>query len=300
MTPSKKILFFGNERLVSGLPSTTAPTLRDLIDAGYEIVGVVSHHAGGQSRNDRALEVAAIAEAEGIPVFLPHTPAEIIDELRGLGADIAVLSSYGRIVPKEVIDLFPLGIVNIHPSLLPKYRGPTPIESAILSGDTSAGVSIMQITPEMDAGPVYAQESIDLSGHEDKFELYDRLSTIGSQLLLRTLPSILDGSLLPAPQDESRATYSRLLRKEDAMIDPSAISATDAERRVRAYLGFPKTKITLYEQTVIITKAHVSSTPGGLSVECQDGDYLVIDELIGPSGRRMAGRDFKNGYAAGA
>jgi methionyl-tRNA formyltransferase len=151
---SKTILFFGNERLVSGLSSTDAPILSGLIEQGYNVAAVISHHSESRSRKNRPLEVAAIAEAHGIPVLTPDRPADIYDELAFFHADAAVLSAYGRIVPQKIIDLFPLGIINIHPSLLPKYRGPTPIESAVVNGDKETGVSIMSLSAEMDAGPV--------------------------------------------------------------------------------------------------------------------------------------------------
>src|SRR5688500_17078175 len=211
---SKTLIFFGNERLVSGLKRTNAPTLRALINAGYHIAAVVSHHTGSRSRSNRKLEVAEIAAAHNIPVLLPNRPIEIIDTLRNLNADAAVLAAYGRIIPQSIIDLFPKGIINIPPSLLPKYRGPTPIESAILNGDSETGVSIMQLTAGMDEGPVYAQSKITLSGDETKFDLFEKIAPIGADLLIRILPSILDGSLKPAPQEASAATYCNLLTKE--------------------------------------------------------------------------------------
>lgn len=295
---NKRLVFFGNERLVSGLKHTDAPILRGLIKAGYDIAAVVSHHSDGASRNNRELEVAEIAKAHDIPLLLPNKPSEIINELRALNADAAILVAYGRIIGQSVIDLFPHGIINIHPSLLPKYRGPTPIESAIINGDTQTGVSIMQLTAGMDEGPVFAQATVDLKGFETKFDLYDVLAKQSATLLFDTLPQILSGELAPQEQ-QGEPTYSHLLDKNDGRLDPSSITATQAERSVRAYLGYPKTKLTVLGQPVIVTKAHISSeqkTP--LDLMCQDGEFLSIDELIGPSGRSMSGTAFLNGYAA--
>ncbi len=294
-----KIIFFGNERLVSGLKSTDAPLLKGLIERGYEICAVVSHHSDSHSRNDRALEVAEIAKQHDIPVLLPNRPTDIKDELIAMNAEVAVLEAYGRIIPQSIIDIFPKGIVNIHPSLLPNYRGPTPIESPIMNGDSQTGVSIMQLTSGMDSGPVYVQQSVELTGRETKFDLYEILAAKGAELLFDALPRILDGSLTAAPQDESRATYCKLLDKSDGLLDPSKLTAVEAERRIRAFLGFPKTKVTILNQSIIITKAHVSreqKTP--LDIACQDGEYLSIDQIIGPSGKTMNAEAFLNGYAA--
>lgn len=298
---NKRIVFFGNERLVSGLPETNAPILKGLIERGYMVVAVVSHHSDSKSRNKRPLEVAEIAKAHNIPLFLPNNPSDIIDDLRSLNPDIGVLVAYGRIISRTIIDLFPHGIVNIHPSLLPRYRGSTPIESAILHGDTETGVSIMQLSPGMDEGPVYAQAAYTLSGDESKFTLYNELSELGTTLFFDTFPSILDGSLSPTPQDSSRVTYTSQFSKADSLLDPLKYSAAEAERRVRAHAGFPKTKLTFHNQLIIITKAHVASTPKTpLDVRCRDGVYLAIDELIAPSGKQMNAAAFLNGYAAGA
>ena len=295
---SSKIVFFGNERLVSGLPATDTPILRSLIENGYNIVAVVSHHSDGQSRSNRALEVGDIAKQHNIPVLLPESPDDIIDQIKAMNADAAVLVAYGRIISQNVIDIFPKGIINIHPSLLPKYRGPTPIESAIANGDNETGVSIMKLTAGLDEGPVYTQQIVSLNGHETKFDLYEKQASVSTTLLLEILPQILDGSLHPKPQDNDQATYSKSLSKEDGQLDTAKLSADQAERLVRAYLGFPKTKINIMGHNIIIIKAHTSTqakTP--LDLLCSDGAYLSIDELIAPSGRQMDAKAFLNGYA---
>lgn len=296
---SKTLIFFGNERLVSGLKTTNAPVLTGLIEHGYDVAAVVSHHSDGKSRSNRPLEVAEVAAAHHIPIFLPGRPIEIYEQLVAIHAEVAVLVAYGRIIPQSIIDIFPKGIINIHPSLLPRYRGPTPIESAIASGDTETGISIMQLTAGMDEGPVYAQTAIPLQGMETKFNLYQQLAGAGAELLLQILSSILDGSLQPQPQDASKATYSQLLSKKDSWLDTSAHTATEAERLVRAYLEFPKTKVTVLGHEIIITKAHVATkakTP--LDLVCRDGAFLSIDELVAPSGRTMESNAFLHGYTA--
>lgn len=294
------LIFFGNERLVSGLPSTDAPILRALIQHGYRIAAVVSHHSESKSRNNRRLEVAEIAHEHSIPVLLPNNPVEILDQLKSLNAEAAVLVAYGRIIPQSIIDIFPKGIINIHPSLLPKYRGSTPIESAILTGDSETGVSIMRLDAKMDEGPIYAQSVLSLSGTEDKFDLYNTVAKESVHLLLETLPKILDGSLASTPQTSENATYSNQLSKKDSALDTSSYTAIECERIVRAFLGFPKTKLTILGHSIVITKAHVAfEKETVLDVECKDGSIISIDELVGPSGRTMNAKAFLNGYAAG-
>ena len=299
MTISKTLIFFGNERLVSGLTSTNAPILTALIESGYTIAAVVSHHLDGQSRNNRKLEVAEVAAAHNIPVLLPNNPIDIVDQLKSMNAEAAVLVAYGRLIPQNIIDIFPKGIINIHPSLLPKYRGPTPIEAAIANGDQQTGTSVMQLSAGMDEGPIYAHKTIPLSGAETKFDLYETQARISKDLLLEVLPSILDNSLKPIPQESEQATYSALLSKADTLLEPSSYMAIEHERRIRAHLGFPKTKINVLGHDIIITKAHISdSTQTVLDITCKDNSILSIDELIAPSGRLMNAAAFLNGYSA--
>lgn len=295
MTPiSAKIIFFGTEDF-----SLTA--LTGLIEGGYDIAAVVTKPDSKRGRGQvlTAPSVKVLAQRHNIPVWQPVSLIDIADDVRALQPVTGVLVSYGKIVPQAIIDLFTPGIINVHPSLLPKYRGPSPIESAILNGDISTGVSIMQLSRAMDAGPVYAVKNHPLQGTETQAELYHTLAVIGTDLLLETLPAILDNSLTPTEQDDTKAIYCSLLSKSDALLDPATLSATDAERRVRAYLDYPKARIIHGDATLIITKAHVSPTKNTpLDVQFKDGAFLVIDELISPTGRRMDAGAYLRGHLA--
>jgi methionyl-tRNA formyltransferase len=293
---SPRIVFFGNERLVSGLTHTDTPVLKGLIEEGYDVVAIVSHYTESRSRNARPLEVADIAKEHDIPLFLPAKPMEIYDTLLELNADVAILVAYGRIIPQKIIDLFPAGIINVHPSLLPKYRGPTPIETPIARNETETGVSIMQLTSGMDEGPVYAQETISLTSHDTKFSVYESLVTKSADLLLQVLPHILDGSLQPISQNDKESTYCQLLTKKDAFIDPAILTASQADAHVRAYLGFPGTRLTIGSIEVILTKTHVSDVPTDLSIECADGKFLAIDTLKPLGKKEMPVQAFLAGY----
>ena len=304
MTPSATILFFGNERLASGL-ATTAPALRGLINSGYRVAAiVVAQNEIGKSRSQRTLEVADIATEHGIPLLSPHDLMSARDELKAYDADIAVLAAYGKIVPKAVLDIFPAGIINIHPSLLPLHRGSTPIESAILRGESETGVSLMRLSPKMDAGPVYAQHSIALDGSETKQALCTRLDQMGALMLLDALPAILDGRLKPSPQDDLQATYDQQLTKADADLDWQQ-PAEQLAREVRAHAVWPRSRCTIGAQTVIVTDVHVAlgnGAPGALHVAdgqlgiFTGGGVLVIDRLIPLGKNEMSAADFLRGY----
>jgi methionyl-tRNA formyltransferase len=297
MSKSKKLVFFGNERLATGINYTDALTLKSLIDSSYEVAAVISNYTEGRSRNARELEIAKVAEEKNIPVLLPTHLVDIKDDIKNMNAEFGVLVAYGRMVPKNIIDIFPHGIINIHPSLLPIYRGPTPIEQAIVDGVSETGTSIMRLVPKMDAGPVYVQESIDLSGHESKEDLAAALLSLGSRLLIENLPSILDGSLPPTPQNSTTATYTHLLKKEDGHIKWDK-SAQDIERKIRAFSGFPKSRAKVMEQDIIIIKARVAKdkADGSLVLECKPG-WLEILELTAPSGKTITGAEFLRGYS---
>jgi methionyl-tRNA formyltransferase len=289
---SKTIIFFGTEDF-------SATVLTRLIEGGYRIAAVVTKPDTKRGRGHQLAMplVKEIALKHGIEVWQPQKVAEINERIAALGDVAGVLVSYGKIIPKSTIALFNPGIINVHPSLLPKYRGPSPIESAIANGDSKTGVSIMQLSPEMDAGPVYAVREYQLTGTETRPELYVSLADFGASLLLQVLTEILNGDLNPTTQDESQATYCKLLSKDDADLDLTVLGAAKAEQLIRAHLGFPKSKLTINGHTIIVTKAHVSEqqkTP--LDLLCADGAYLSIDELIAPSGRSMNQAAFLRGY----
>lgn len=295
---SKTLLFFGNERLSTGFVPDGAPTLQALVDNGYLIKAVIAHNNQTNSRAKRELEIETTAKKHGIPVLLPENPVDIANDLAKFQADAAVLVAYGRIIPQPVIDMFPLGIINIHPSLLPRYRGPTPIEQAIREGAKTTGVSLMKLGAGMDNGPVYAQQTVSLTNHETKHGLTSRLQKAGRDLLIQHLPAILNGSLTPQAQDNSQATYTSLLAKQDGMLDLTK-PADMLEREVRAFGAWPKSRLKLNGATIIVTKTKVArnKTDGGLIVECGKGTFLEIEELIAPNGKKMSGAAYLRGHA---
>lgn len=290
---SKTIVFFGTDEF-------SVVALQGLIEVGYNIAAVVTKpdNKSGRGQQLKMSVVKKLAIENNIDVWQPDKVPEINENIIQLNTSVTgILASYGKIIPKSTIDLFTPGVINVHPSLLPIYRGPSPIESAITNGDKKTGVSIIQLTPEMDAGPIYGYIVHELSDNETRLTLRETLAYTGATTLLTLLPGIFDGSIIAAPQNDSEAVYCKLLSKEDAFLNPNGTTATTAERLVRAHLGFPKTKVNILGHNIVITKAHVTDeqkTP--LDIQFKDGNYLSIDELVAPSGRTMLAREFLNGY----
>ncbi len=269
-----KVVFFGNEKLATGIEPAKPVIQNALVAVGFDIEQTVT----GKLKD-----------------LKPHK------------AKLAVLAAYGRIIPQSVLDEFPLGIINVHPSLLPLHRGPTPIEQTILDGTFKTGVSIMRLTAGMDEGPLYKQKTVHLTGKESKAELATILQRLGSELLVETLPLIASGQLKPRLQPHpSRATYSKKLTKEDGVIDWNK-PATQIEREIRAYLGWPGSRSTLAGKEVLITAAHVANTSGEagqvkvsgkkLMVYCGN-DALVIEKLKPVGKNEMTAQAFIAGYGS--
>jgi methionyl-tRNA formyltransferase len=221
-------------------------------------------------------------------------------------ASIAVLVAYGKIVPQSVIDIFPHGIINIHPSLLPLHRGSTPIESVMLNGAIETGVSIMSLQLAMDTGPVYSQTKIDLKGNESKQELADSLLRIGSEQLPVLISAIVAGDVVPVEQNNDKATYDEQIQKSDGMIDWNK-SAKRIEQEIRAYTGWPQSHASLNGIDCVIIAARIlderiTGEIGSLfihekklAVVC--GENALILETIKPAGKKeMDSAGFLNGY----
>ncbi len=290
---SPKIIFFGTE-------DHSLSSLKALVDNGFNVVAVITKPDAKSGRGQRLTSppVKVYAKSQNIEVWQPTKLAELSDKIKDLQPVTGVLVAYGKIIPKSIIDLFSPGIINLHPSLLPRWRGPSPIEATIINQDEQAGVSIMLLDAEMDSGPIYTQASVQLSGHETKPELYNQLFTLGNELLVDNLLPIINGELTAQAQDDSKATYCSLLSKKDSLVDPSEMTSLQIYAHVRAYLGFPRTKMRLRDQhPLIITKIHLSDTAEtDLSFRCTDEKYIIIDNLIAPSGKQISAKAYLNGY----
>ena len=225
-----------------GTPAFSIPPLERLVESGYQVVGVYTQpdKPAGRGRNVVASPIKSYAEGRDLRVLQPISlrSAEANRELAGLKPDIIVVAAYGRILPPQVVQLPPWGCVNVHPSLLPLHRGPSPVAFTLLEGDDAAGVTLMLLDEGMDSGPIIAQEENAILPHDTVATLTDRLFREGAELLVRSLPFYLRSDIVARPQVEAQATYARKLTKEDGTIQ-WGLPAVTLWRQVRAYAPWP-------------------------------------------------------------
>lgn len=297
---SNSLVFFGTETF-------SASTLSALIAGGFSIAAVVTKPDAKRGRGQKVIEplVKTIAKQHNIDVWQPRNLSDIVSHIKQLQPVTGVLVSFGRIIPQAILDLFTPGVINVHPSLLPAYRGPSPIETALLSGDPTTGVTIMKLIAAMDAGPIYAQATYPATiTHATQPELYEALGTFGADLLVRNLPAIMRGELTPTEQRHEQASYCQLIAKADGVIDWQQ-SAAQIERAIRAYKSWPGSRTTLHGIECLITRAHISpehGTPGDItatptSLTIATGDASIAIDSLKPIGKKeLSVRDFLNGY----
>ena len=231
----------GQRLIFMGTPSFAVPCLEALV-GNYEIVAVVTQPDRPASRGRKivASAVKKAALAHGLPLMQPASlrQEEVIAQIGELQPQVIVVAAYGQILRPEVLSIPPAGVINVHPSLLPEYRGASPIAGALLAGEEETGVTIMLMDEEMDTGPILAQISTKIHPEDTTGSLGERLSSLGAELLLETLPSWLEGQIEPQTQDSARATYTRPIAKEDGLIDWS-LPAIEIWHRVRAFNPWP-------------------------------------------------------------
>src|SRR5262245_34869863 len=249
-----------------GTPGFAAIPLEALArDERYELVGVVTQPDRPAGRSDRPQPSPVkrkVAELGlDIPVLQPETlrDPDAVAQLAALRPDAGVVAAYGEILRKSVLEIPPLGYLNIHPSLLPRHRGPAPVVGAILAGDAEAGVTVMRLESKMDAGPILAQQRVPLAPNARAGALTTQLFELGAAMLVEALAAYAAGQIAPVPQDESQATYTRLLQKSDGAIDWGA-PAAQIERMTRAYDPWPGAYTSWRGQPlkIIAARAHPS------------------------------------------
>ena len=294
-----------------GTPDFAVPALDALLQADCEIAGVYTQpdRRSGRGRRLTAPPVKQAAIERGLPVFQPASlrrDADARAQLAALQPDVIVVVAYGLFLPADTLAVPPLCALNIHPSLLPKYRGPSPVASAILNGDTTTGVTLMRLDEGMDSGPIIAQRDSRIGAEDTTAELTPRLFEIGAQLLAECLPQWRDGAIDAIPQREADATITRLLTREDGAIDWTH-SADYIARQVRAYHPWPGSftrwngkQLKVHQATAIDSGAieapgEVVENPQGIAVVCGDG--LLLLRRVQMEGRQAADiDDFVRGY----
>jgi methionyl-tRNA formyltransferase len=271
-----RIVFMGTRDLA-------VPTLRVVIDqrdAGWDLVGVITQpdRAIGRSKQPVAPPVKALAAAAGIPVFQPETWRDeaAVAMLRGLKPDVGVVAGYAQLLPRRVLRIPPAGWLNIHPSLLPRHRGPSPVAASILAGDTVTGVSIIQLVSAMDAGPIVDQVRIPIRPDDTTTTLTARLADLGAQWLPTLLDRWVAGRIRPRVQDAAAATYSHLLTRQDGLLDWTR-TAVELERQVRAYDPWPGTYTFLDGRRLSVAAAQAVPTPS----DVPPGTVVRLDRVAG-------------------
>ncbi|MFY8274625.1 methionyl-tRNA formyltransferase [Pseudoalteromonas sp. SSDWG2] len=292
----------------AGTPDFAARHLQALIDSEHEIVGVYSQpdRPAGRGKKLKASEVKELALAHDLPVFQPQTlkSDEAQQTLAELNADIMVVVAYGLLLPKSILDTPKLGCINVHGSILPRWRGAAPIQRAIWAGDDETGVTIMQMDEGLDTGDMLSISRCSINSDETSTSLYAKLAELGPKSLVETLANI--ESITPQKQDDNLANYAKKLSKQEALLDWQ-LDAEQLERNVRAFNPWPVSYTEMAGNTVKVWQAHVEQQTGipgtilsadksGIVVACAKG-ALCITQLQPQGKKPMSAQDFLNGRA---
>ena len=225
-----------------GTPEMSAAVLKKLIDSRHEVVLVVTQpdKQSGRGRGISESPVKLCAKEAGIEVFQPESVSDeaALDKLESYNADIFAVVAYAQKLPDRLLEMAPFGCINIHPSLLPKYRGAAPFRGAILNGDEYTGITIMNVVSKWDAGDILMQKKFPLDSKETPLTLEEKVKVLGSEMLIETIDGLENGTITPVPQDDSKSCYIKQIRKEEGLIDFSK-SAVEIERQIRACIPWP-------------------------------------------------------------
>ncbi len=290
-----------------GSPDFALPTLEEL-HRNYDVVGVVTQpdRPAGRGRKEQPSEVKKLAQALGLPVFQPQSLRKLsaVTQLAEWKPDLIVVAAFGQILPKAVLEMPSKGCINVHASLLPAWRGASPIQAAIANGDPQTGVTIMLMDEGMDTGGILAQRSVPIRPGTTAVELSDQLAHLGARTLIEILPPYLRGALGAIPQDESRKSFAPKLTKVDSFLDFS-LPAQTLLNQINAYQPWPGAVYVWHGKTIKIIEAHLHPTfecdpsgrfvVNGLPAICT-GDGLLVLDIVQPEGKKpMPGKAFLNG-----
>jgi len=299
MNYSTRIVFMGS-------PDFAVPVLRALTGS-YRICGVVTQPDRPSGRGGKLTPppVKVLAQELGLPLMQPEKlrAPEAISQLEAWAPDVIIVAAFGQILRQNVLDLPKFGCVNVHGSLLPRWRGAAPIQAAILAGDAETGITVMKMDAGIDTGDMIAKRAIPIAPDDTGGTLFDRMSQLGADFLIETLPRYLSGELTPQPQPENGATYASMLKKEDGLLDFTR-PAVELERRVRAFNPWPSAWMLWQGAPMKIHRAHIAAgktEPGrrvianGLPAIGTGEGLLVFDE-VQPAGKKsMPGKAFMAG-----
>jgi len=290
-----------------GSPDFALPTLQALYEH-YQVVGVVTQpdRPAGRGRQLQASPVKQAAQTLGLEVYQPVSlrKPEVLAQLSAWAPDLIVAAAFGQILPKAVLDLPPKGCLNVHASLLPRWRGASPIQAAIAAGDDHSGVTIMLMDEGLDTGPILSQRSVPLPLGITGSQLSKQLAELGARTLIEILPSYLDGMVAPLPQNENEATYAPMLKKSDGLLDFNR-SALELTRKVNAYQPWPGTYFNFNSRQLKVLAAHphdtFDSSIGARYIVNESpavgtAQGLLVLDRVQPEGKKpMSGSDFLRG-----
>lgn len=303
-----------------GSPEFALPSLERLIASEHEVAAVFTQpdRPAGRGRKLVPPPVKTLALEHGIPVYQPRSvsKADSVALLRDIAPDAGIIAAYGQLLRQPVLDVPRLGFLNVHASLLPRWRGASPIAAAILAGDRQSGATIMQVVLELDAGPMLDRAAVDIAREDTSATLSARIADAGADLLVRLLPRWERGEITPVPQDDTLATYAPQIKKADALIDFDAQSAEAIERKVRAYNPWPMAYALIdgsplriveaiaiehrsqAEPGTIVAFTGVGETPllGAGFVIATRGNDLGVVTVQGAGGRVMSAAQYLNGH----
>lgn len=295
-----------------GTPDFASASLKKLIDEKFDVVGVFTQPDKPKGRGMElcASPVKELALENGLPVFQPVKMRDgtALAQIKALEPDILVVVAYGRILPDDILAVPKYGAINVHGSLLPKYRGAAPIQWAVLNGDKITGVTTMYLASEMDTGDIIYTAETEIGEYETSGELFDRLKDMGAELLVKTLRDIDAGTAPRAPQDHSKASYVTMLDKSICPIDWNK-TPREVLKHIYGLQPWPVATMELEGKTVRVFAAKytdgktekepgavVSTDKGGLEIACADGETLLITELQAPGKKRMGAEDYLRGH----
>ncbi|MDO4276156.1 MAG: methionyl-tRNA formyltransferase [Eubacteriales bacterium] len=295
-----------------GTPDFAVAPLRAMVEAGYEVAGVVTQPDKPKGRGKTLTPTPVKEEAlkHGITVYQPEKvrDPEFLETLKSIGPDIIVVAAFGQIIPKVILEMPEFGCINIHASLLPKYRGAAPIQQAVIDGEKESGVTVMKMETGLDTGDMISRTVVELSPEETGGTLFDKLSEAGAQLLVRTLPSIFDRTAVYEKQPQDSPTpYAAMITKQMGLMDFNK-SAEELERLVRGLNPWPSAYTFLKGKTLKVWKSRIgsgesSAEPGtviqadkeGIHVACGSG-ILILTEIQLEGKKRMGAEAFLRGF----
>ena len=295
-----------------GTPDFAAASLDALLKNGYDIIGVFTQpdKAKGRGMEISFSPVKELALAHALPVFQPEKMRDgtALSILQSLKPDLVVVVAYGRILPDDLLSVPPLGTINVHGSLLPRYRGAAPIQWSVLNGDEKTGVTTMYLSSEMDAGDIIYSEETEIGEYETSGELYDRLKELGANLLIKTVRAIEAGCAPRTPQDETQATYVSMLDKSLSPLD----FTKPARAVVKWVYGLQPWPVATAELGGVVLKVFsaqltnqrtelapgniVSTGKDGIEIACGDGETVLLTEVQAPGKKRMRAEDYLRGH----